>query len=276
MKITKKILSWTLIMIISICFYGESLDAAIYTYKKYNGIVYSEDFRDGIVVTNYIGNKKKISIPSKINGKEVVEVIRLKDADKLEKIHIPAGVEYIRVSQAPALKKVTISKKNKKYKVKNNLILNKKGTVVHSSVGTLKNVKIPNTVTRIYTDSFLGSKVKTITYGKKVKTVETYAFKNCKKLKAVTMNTEVKKIAGWAFTGCNKLSKVVINNTKNAPTIGDFAFYRTKKGIKFYVKNKTVAKQIKKNLKNTGVVNAKIYVGKELVYDKLTYEASVY
>ena len=55
-----------------------------------------------------------------------------------------------------------------------------------------------------------------------------------------------------------------------------FAFHRTKRGIKFYVKNETVAKQLKRNLKNTGVVNAKIYVDEKLIYDKLTYKAAVY
>lgn len=276
MKVIKKIFIWIMVITISVCFYGENSEAAIYTYKKYEGIVYSEDFGDGIVVTNYVGNKKKLSIPSEINGKTVIQVIKLKGAEKLKEIHIPATVEYIRISQAPTLKKVTISKENKKYKVKNNIVLNKKGTVVHSAVGTLKNVKIPNTVTKIYHLAFLGARAKTVTFGKKVKTVDTYAFENCKKLKTVTMNDGIKKIGSRAFSGCKKLSKIVINNTKKAPSIKDFAFYRTKKGIKFYVKNETVAKQLKNNLWNTGVVDAKIYVGDELVYDKLTYKAKVY
>lgn len=276
MKKSIKLLSCVIILILLVTCLGKNSNAAIYTYKKFKGFVYSEDYRDGAVVTNYKGNKKKVSVPSKINGKEVVEVIRLKDAEKLEKIHIPATVDYIRVSQAPSLKKVTISKKNKKYKAKKIFVLNKKGTVVHSCVGAAKKVKIPNTVTKIEHLAFLGAQVKTVTFGKKVKTVDTYAFKNCKKLKTVTMGDGIKKIDGWAFSGCRKLSKVVINNTKKAPVMKEFAFYGTKKGINFYVKNETVAEQLKKNLWNTGVVEAKIYVGEELVYDNLTYEAKVY
>lgn len=276
MKKTVKLLSCLMILIMVVTCLGQNSNAAIYTYKKFKGFVYSEDFRDGAVVTNYTGNKKKISVPAKINGAEVVEVIKLKDAEKLEKIHILASVDYIRISQAPSLKKVTISKKNKKYKAKKIFVLNRKGTVVHSCVGAAKKVKIPNTVSKIYYASFLGAQVKTVTFGKKVKTVDTYAFKNCKKLKTVTMNSKIKKIDGWAFSGCKKLSKVVINNTKKAPVIKEFAFYHTKKGIKFYVKNEAVAKQLKKNLWNSGVDSAEIYVGDELIYENLTYEAKVY
>ena len=44
------------------------------------------------------------------------------------------------------------------------------------------------------------------------------------------------------------------------------AFENTKKGIKFYVKNKKVAKSLKKQLKGSGVRNAKILIGKKVVY----------
>lgn len=248
MKKSKKILAWMLTTIITIGFCGENTRATITKYEEYKGFVYTEYNDSSVIIKNYKGKKKKVSVPSKINDKKVIEVSGLKNAVKLERIHIPASVEYIKISQAPALKKVTISKKNKKYKAKKNLVMNKKGTVVHSCVGTIDNVIIPSTVKKIYHQAFEGTRAKTVTLGKKVKTVDTYAFWKCK-----------------------KLSKVVINNTKNAPTIGDFAFYHAKKGIKIYVKNEMVAKQLKKNLKNTGVVNAKIYVGKKLVYDKLTY-----
>lgn len=274
MKMSKKILAWMLTTIIVISFCVEKPKAAITKYEEYQGFVYTEYNDSSVIIKNYKGKKKKVSVPSKINDKAVIEVSGLKDAKKLEKLYIPATVECIMISQAPALKKVTISKKNEKYKAKKNLVLNKKGTVVHSCVGTIKNVIIPDTVKKIYHQAFVGARVKTVTFGKKVKTVDTYAFWKCKQLKTVNMNAGTEKICDNAFDGCRKLSKVIINNTKKAPAIGDFAFYHTKKGIKFYVKNETVAKQLKKNLKGTGVVNAKIYVGKELVYDKLTYAGS--
>lgn len=237
MRMSKKVLAWMIATIIMTSFCGETPKAAITKYEEYQGFVYTEYNDSSVVIKNYKGKKKKVSVPSKINGKTVIQISGLINAKKIEKIHIPATVEFIRISQAPALKKVTISKNNKNYKAKKNLVLNKKGTVVHSCVGTLQNVIIPDNVKKIYHQAFVGSKMKTVTFGKKVKTVDTYAFKNCK-----------------------KLSKVVIINTKKAPRFGESAFSNAKKGIKFYVKNETIAKQLKKNLKNTGAVNAKIYV----------------
>lgn len=74
------------------------------------------------------------------------------------------------------------------------------------------------------------------------------------------------KLSYNAFTGCKKLAKVIINNTKKAPKIEKDAFKNTKSGIKFYVKNKTVAKSLKTRLEKSGVKKAKIYAGKKLIY----------
>ena len=52
---------------------------------------------------------------------------------------------------------------------------------------------------------------------------------------------------------------------KKVSLITASAFKRAATGIKFYVKNKTVAKQLKSKLKGK-VKNAKIYVGKKLIY----------
>ena len=54
-----------------------------------------------------------------------------------------------------------------------------------------------------------------------------------------------------------------------APEIQWNAFKNTKKGIKFVVKNKRVAKSLKKKLKGTGVRNAKILIGKKVVYQNI-------
>lgn len=94
------------------------------------------------------------------------------------------------------------------------------------------------------------------------------AFKNCTNLKSVTING-VKEIDGDVFANCKKLSKIIINNKKKAPKISPFnSFVKAKKGIKFIVKNKKIAKVLKKQLiKNkSGVKNAKIMVGKKVIY----------
>ena len=53
---------------------------------------------------------------------------------------------------------------------------------------------------------------------------------------------------------------------KESPIIEDTAFKNTKDEIKFYVKNQTVAAQLNEQLKGSGVRNAKILIGKKVVY----------
>lgn len=87
-----------------------------------------------------------------------------------------------------------------------------------------------------------------------------------KNLKSIVIPKDC-KLGSYAFMGCKKLAKVTINNTKKAPQFySEKTFKGTKSGIKFYVKNKKVAKSLKKRLKNSGVKKAKIYVGKKMVY----------
>ena len=110
-----------------------------------------------------------------------------------------------------------------------------------------------------------------------VKTIGEGAFWQCKSLKKKTLPKNLKSIGFSAFADCKKLSKVIINNKKKAPKISKDvvnsetgvykdAFKNTKKGIKFYVKNKKVAKSLKEQLKGSGVRNAKILIGKKVVY----------
>ena len=119
--------------------------------------------------------------------------------------------------------------------------------------------------------------LKKINLPSKVKTIGEGAFWGCKSLKKITLPKNLKSIGFSAFADCKKLSKVIINNKKKAPKIlkdsynsetGVYkkAFKNTKKGIKFYVKNKKVAKSLKKQLKGSGVRNAKILIGKKVVY----------
>ncbi len=107
-------------------------------------------------------------------------------------------------------------------------------------------------------------------------------FYGCTKLKSVTFPKYAKSItiSDGAFSNCKNLKKITFNKKKTAPKIKLFKqlavsgrqpvetkpFKNTKSGIKLYVKDKKVAKQLKKNLKGSGVKKAKIYVGKKLIY----------
>ena len=173
------------------------------------------------------------------------------ECKNLEYVYIGTNTEMICSGYSGAFegdKKLKVVKINSK-KLKNI------GNLSFSGCYSLKKINIPSTV----------------------KTIGEGAFWQCKSLKKITLPKNLKSIGFSAFADCKKLSKVIINNKKKAPKIlkdsynsetGVYkkAFKNTKKGIKFYVKNKKVAKSLKKQLKGSGVRNAKILIGKKVVY----------
>lgn len=286
-KITKLVSCLVLVSMLTLSS-EQMAQAEILDYENYKGIIH---VYDGSRVVNYKGNKRKLRIPYKIHGSVVTEVLGLEQAKKLTELHIPKDVYRLYVSMAPALKKVTIDKKNKHYKVKNNLVVNKKGTQVESCPGGITKVKIPDSIKIV--GGFWGGNIKKVIMGKKVKELDYDAFSGCKKLTSVKLNTKLKSIGGRAFEdckrltqitipknvtfigedafyGCTSLRKVVIKCEKQAPEVGAGAFDVTKEGINFFVKNKEVAKQLSEELLGSRIVNANIYVGTELVYSNIT------
>ena len=167
------------------------------------------------------------------------------------------------------------------------------GSEAFYNVKSLKKLKLPDTVTYIGSRAFIGmvslekftfpSKIKDIPYGVlqgcknlsnvkfkgKVKSIGSMAFWFCINLKSITIPKTVKEIGEEAFAHCKKLSKVVLKCYK-APELQSNAFYRTKKGIRFQVRTRAIAKQFKKQLKEKGTNKAKIYVGKKLIYKNIT------
>ncbi len=264
------------------------------TYGVYKGIVYTDyDMPEGEVkVVNYKGKKKKITIPSKIRGRKVTKVTRFEASKKVKQMHIPASVKEISLSQAPALTKVTISKKNKYFKVKGKFVVNKKGNKICSGLGGIKSVRIPNDITIIGENSFYCSSIKKLTLGKKVETIENYAFYECQKLTKVKWNKALKKIEYSAFETCNKLKnvelcetikkiesrafancgsipKIVFLHKMKMPTLEGEVFVEKKQGTDFQVGNKKMVKKLKAKLNKSGLKSFRIYVGKKLHYTNI-------
>ena len=193
-------------------------------------------------------NLKTINIPKDAQLKSIGY---FKNCPKLKSVYIPASVKSIGFKNCPNLK-MTVSKDNPKYKMRNTRYLcSKNGKKAYEYFGKQKSVTIPKGITALY---------------------GTYS--DNKYIKKVTIPSSVKTIKGYTFSNCKGLSKVIIKNEKKAPKISkktrynitDKVFENTKKGIKFYVKNKKVAKSLKKQLKGSGVKKAKILVGKKVVY----------
>ena len=205
------------------------------------------------------------------NGIECTGVYAFKNHKNLKKVVLPESIEDISVESfynCKKLEKVTLPKNNfimkRAFKnCKSLKILDYKGTSKFNNIlffGAKKGEAL------IEEEAFANCvKLEKINLGK-TREIEPNAFENCKSLKSISLPKNMTAICDEAFLDCKNLSKVTVKSTKNAPLIGEDTFENTKKGIKFYVKNKKVAKSLKKQLKGSGVRNAKILIGKKVVY----------
>ena len=125
----------------------------------------------------------------------------------------------------------------------------------------LTSITIPKNVKTIYKKAFYGCEnLTSVKFAGAVNNIGKSAFSKCVNLKTVNFTKGyLKKVYDYAFYKCEKLDKITISNTKNVPTIAKSAFNKAKSGIKFYVKNNTVAKKLKAKLQKTNIKKAKIY-----------------
>ena len=154
---------------------------------------------------------------------------------------MPKTVEKIELSNMPKLK-IIIDKENPYIKMKNGAVYSKDGKVMYTLINNKKIYKISNGTETISFNNELDDTVEKI-----------------------ILPSSAEKITENGFSAC-VLLVVRLNMEKESPIIEDTAFKNTKNGIKFYVKNQIVADQLKEQLKGSGVRNAKILVGKKVVY----------
>ena len=206
------------------------------------------------IIIDYHGKSKNVKIPYKYR-KNKIEAVYLNDQyynndnsameklDKIESIYLPATIEWVGISGLKSLKKVTISKKNEFLKADGKFILSKNGKNLLSAFN-VKYPKIPKTVRNIGGEVFAYSNVRKVTFSK-----------------------NIKKLGIYMFNGCNRLKEVTIES-KTLPKLERGTFDYMKKGVKFYVKNKTVAKDLKENLDGKGT-NADIFVKNKIVFENV-------
>ena len=96
----------------------------------------------------------------------------------------------------------------------------------------LRNVVIPDGVTRIHYHAFCRSALRSVSIGNSVKTIDSDAFVSCVKLTSVTLGSGVETIGDDCFYGCISLIEVV-NNSALAITIGSEDYG----GIAYYAKD---------------------------------------
>lgn len=230
----------------------ESRAEAPQTERTWNGFVYDgydeEEYyaeRDGrpvnksvirLNIVNYKGTKRELTIPTEIDGMKVSRVISLRGAKNLRTLHIPNGVKvHEALSSASKLKKITVSKSNKRYSVKNNALLNKKGDVLMGYPGGYDILKIPDSVLRIGSE-LNAEKFRRIRWGKNVKIIGNAAFADNRRIQTLTVKGKVEVVGKYAFCDCKKLKKVVLG--KNVRLLKRSAFEGCKKLKSIYIYNR--------------------------------------
>lgn len=218
------------------------LQAEGYDYKKYKNFKYRFIDDDAILIEYYLGKKSKIKVPEKIKGIKVKYVF-LKRAKNVKEITIPRYVKDVGLGSIKTLKKIKISKKNKYLSVKNDVVFNKKKTVLVNVLGGYNVITVPETVKKLDIGSFRNSRVKKVIITENVKEIGNSAFEHCYRLKTIV------------FKG-NSIPKI----SYSALSIDD--------KMKFYVNNKKLGKKLIKELDGKTGGRAYVYVGNKLVYNK--------
>lgn len=122
--------------------------------------------------------------------------------------------------------KVTIAKKNKNFKMKDNLLYTSDETkVLGASSKVAKVVKISSKTTEIAEAAFASGRIKQVNLGGNVKVISAKAFANCGYLKKITGTENLEQIAYGAFYACGSLEE--IEDVSKVREIGRASFWRT-------------------------------------------------
>ena len=223
-----------------------------YTVKERNTLFSYYSSTNGITIYQYDGydTTGELVIPETIDGKTVIAIgenaffraefssIILPDTvetigdfafatcENLSSIAIPASVTSLGSSvftNCTSLTNITIDSANMSYKVVDQVIYNKEGTVL-VTCPVAGSVTIPDTVTEIAEYAFYcNDNIKNIIIPESVQTLGEGAFGDCSKLETVKIQGDMlKSIGTHCFRSCSVLS--VIRIPASLEQIGAYAF----------------------------------------------------
>ena len=166
--------------------------------KTYGDFTYEEG-KDGITITKYTGNKKKVVIPDKINGTEVTGIgdraFQVYEGSSLTGITIPEGVTHI-------------------------------GEYAFYDCKNLTSITLPESITSIGKLAFENcAKLTSITLPQGIKTIEEETFHFCTSLKSIRLPEGLISIGRSAFAGCGNLTSISL--PKSLTSIGSYGFSGT-------------------------------------------------
>lgn len=166
-------------------------------------------YEDYTVITQYIGEDFRVSIPNRLGGKAVKSIGEKAIGDSMlavDIVDIPKNVTYIHPSAfygCDSLTVFTVAGGNSVYKSEDGLIYSKDGkALLHYPVGRDKSE---------------------VTVNKGVEKIGAYAFGQSDKITKVSLPDSVKEIGAHAFDGCDKL--ISVNIPEGVKEIGEYCFY---------------------------------------------------
>ncbi len=153
------------------------------------------------------------------------------------------------------IKKITVSKSNKKYSTKKGVLYNKNKTnlIYYPYKKSTKAFMIPNTVTKISSGAFWGNKyLKSVVISRSVQKIGDNAFRECQKLAKISFkNKKQLKIKYSAFLDCKSLKTV---------TVPKKVIKLEKQSLGYYIANSTDFRVKKiKNFTIMGKTNSTAY-----------------
>ena len=150
-------------------------------------------------------------------------------AGSIPEITIPSTVKKIGAEVVNAdTKKVTISKGNKRFKMKDGILYSyDEKQLLGASANVKSSVSISKKTRSIAKNAFARTNVKQVNLRNQIKNIPKGAFAYCKELEKVTGTNAVTKIDYAAFTKCKKLK--TIGKVPNLKHIARAAFWQNKK-----------------------------------------------
>ena len=176
---------------------GVGMTAQAEESKTYGDFTY-EEAKDGITITGYTGEAKKVVIPAKINGTEVISIgdSAFWDCRSLTSITIPEGVTSI-------------------------------GDFAFDLCLNLTSITLPNSLTCIGSYGFATTDLTSIIIPENVKSIGCEAFYNCSELKKVVLPEGITRIASKTFANCRSLTSITIPDS--VTSIGKGVFFNCPK-----------------------------------------------
>lgn len=210
--------------------------------KKVKDFEYTVDtYAKEVTITQYIGNSKKVIIPSSIEGAQVTTIGEnaFYNCRNLTSVTIPdsvTNIDWYAFYNCRNLTSVTIPDSVTNiglyafYNCSSLTSINIPAKVTSISSGAFKNcsnltsIKIPDRVTKIREGAFSGcSRLASINVPNGVTSIDMAVFENCTSLKGIKLPEGMKNIAENAFSGCSSLKSIKIPD--GVRDIGWGAFY---------------------------------------------------